>query len=193
LTSPHIAGPAADPSNSPLVSLRRLHKRYGSASALNGVSLDVATGEIFGIVGRSGAGKSTLLRCVNLLERPDDGHVLVDGQSMTDLSGPALRAARLRIGMVFQHFNLLARRSVAANVALPLEIAAVPIAERRARVGELLALVGLRDRADAMPAQLSGGQKQRVGIARALVARPRLASSAASCASCSPAPMRRAP
>jgi D-methionine transport system ATP-binding protein len=174
LTSPHIAGPAADPSNSPLVSLRRLHKRYGSASALNGVSLDVATGEIFGIVGRSGAGKSTLLRCVNLLERPDDGHVLVDGQSMTDLSGPALRAARLRIGMVFQHFNLLARRSVAANVALPLEIAAVPIAERRARVGELLALVGLRDRADALFLATGKLGGHRVGIARALVARPRL-------------------
>ncbi len=158
----------------PLVSLRHIRKHFAGAPALDDISLDVAPGAIFGIVGRSGAGKSTLLRCVNLLERPDAGAVRVDGQDMLALEGRALNAARLRIGMVFQHFNLLARRSVAENVALPLEIAGLSAAERRRRVTELLDLVGLAARADAMPAQLSGGQKQRVGIARALAGRPRL-------------------
>ena len=160
--------------SAPLVCLRDIRKRFAAAAALDGVSLDVAPGEIFGIVGRSGAGKSTLLRCVNLLERPDTGSVLVDGQDMLALDDRALHAARLRIGMVFQHFNLLARRSAAENVALPLEIAGIPATERRRRVAELLDLVGLTTRANAMPAQLSGGQKQRVGIARALAGQPRL-------------------
>ena len=162
----------------PLVRLLDVSRRFtgggGPVAALDGVSLEVAEGEIFGIVGRSGAGKSTLIRCVNLLERPDSGSVEVDGQDMLALSQGALNQARRRIGMVFQHFNLLARRTVAQNVALALEIAGTPRAGHAARVAELLALVGLEAKAAAYPAQLSGGQKQRVGIARALAGRPRL-------------------
>lgn len=142
--------------------------------ALDGVSLAVSPGEIFGIVGRSGAGKSTLIRCVNLLERPDSGEVLVFGENLLALRDAELRERRRGIGMVFQHFNLLASRTVAENVAFPLEIAGVPAAERAARVREALALVGLKEKAGAYPAQLSGGQKQRVGIARALAPRPRI-------------------
>jgi D-methionine transport system ATP-binding protein len=144
----------------------------GQPAALDNVSLQIAEGSIFGIVGRSGAGKSTLLRCLNLLERPTSGRILLDGQDLTLLSDKALRQHRQRIGMIFQGFNLLHSRNVADNVAVPLEIAKVPKAERAARVAELLALVGLSDKAQAFPSQLSGGQKQRVGIARALAARP---------------------
>ncbi|PWC28055.1 methionine ABC transporter ATP-binding protein [Teichococcus aestuarii] len=163
-------GPAID-----LHDLRRLFTGRGAATkALDGVSLQVAPGEIFGIVGRSGAGKSTLIRCVNLLERPDSGAVRVLGEDLLGLDGTALRERRRRIGMVFQHFNLLSSRTVADNVAFPLEVAGVPRAERAQRVAEALALVGLADKAGAYPAQLSGGQKQRVGIARALAPRPRI-------------------
>ncbi len=159
----------------PMVVLNGLRRVYrGGQTALDGVSLTVPQGSVFGIVGRSGAGKSTLLRCVNLLERPDAGTVTVAGADMQALDRAALTAARLRIGMVFQHFNLLAGRTVAANVALPLEIAGQSASQRRARVTELLELVGLSDTARAYPAQLSGGQKQRVGIARALAGHPRL-------------------
>lgn len=160
----------------PLVRLTALRKRFPGAPrpALDGVSLDIRAGEVFGVIGRSGAGKSTLARCVNLLEQPDSGQVMLDGHDLTVLDGPALGAARRGIGMVFQHFNLLSSRTVAANVALPLEIAGVPAPARAARVAELLPLVGLQDKADAYPARLSGGQKQRVGIARALACSPRL-------------------
>ena len=144
----------------------------GQPAALDNVSLQIADGSIFGIVGRSGAGKSTLLRCLNLLERPTSGRILMDGQDLTRLTDKALRQQRQRIGMIFQGFNLLHSRNVADNVAVPLEIAGLPKAERAVRVEELLALVGLSDKAVAFPAQLSGGQKQRVGIARALAARP---------------------
>lgn len=144
----------------------------GQPAALDNVSLQIADGSIFGIVGRSGAGKSTLLRCLNLLERPTSGRILMDGQDLTRLTDKALRQQRQRIGMIFQGFNLLHSRNVADNVAVPLEIAGLPKAERAVRVAELLALVGLSDKAVAFPAQLSGGQKQRVGIARALAARP---------------------
>lgn len=144
----------------------------GQPSALDNVSLQIADGAIFGIVGRSGAGKSTLLRCLNLLERPTSGRILLDGQDLTRLNDKQLRQHRQRIGMIFQGFNLLHSRNVADNVAVPLEIANVPKAERAVRVSELLALVGLSDKAQAFPSQLSGGQKQRVGIARALAARP---------------------
>ena len=156
------------------LAVRGLEATLGGHQVLRGVSLEVAPGEIFGIVGRSGAGKSTLLRCVNLLERPDSGTVSVLGQEMTRLDDAALRSARRGIGMVFQHFNLLSARTVAGNIAFPLEIAGIPRAEREARVAELLPLVGLEARRDAYPAQLSGGQKQRVGIARALASRPRV-------------------
>jgi D-methionine transport system ATP-binding protein len=139
---------------------------------LRDVSLEVARGEVFGVIGRSGAGKSTLVRCVNLLERPTSGRVLVDGEDVTALDGPALRAARRRVGMIFQHFNLLASRTVFGNVAFPLELAGGSREEIRAEVEPLLELVGLADKRDRHPAELSGGQKQRVGIARALAARP---------------------
>jgi D-methionine transport system ATP-binding protein len=169
----------SDPSGTPpAISLHDLVREFRGRGtplrALDGVSLDVAPGEIFGIVGRSGAGKSTLLRCVNLLERPDSGSVTVLGEEMTRLDEAALRQARRGIGMVFQHFNLLSARTVADNIAFPLQIAGIPRAERDARVAELLPLVGLEDRRDHYPAQLSGGQKQRVGIARALASRPRV-------------------
>jgi D-methionine transport system ATP-binding protein len=157
------------------VQLTGLRKTFrGQAPALDGVSLTVQPGEIFGIVGRSGAGKSTLLRCVNLLERPDAGQVVVAGQDMLALDPAGLRTARRGIGMVFQHFNLLSSQTVAANIAFPLAIAGMGQADQRARVSELLALVGLAGKADAYPRRLSGGQKQRVGIARALASQPSL-------------------
>ncbi|MBY0337348.1 MAG: methionine ABC transporter ATP-binding protein [Acetobacteraceae bacterium] len=158
------------------IRLQGLRKRFApdALPALDDVSLSVEAGEVFGIVGRSGAGKSTLIRCVNLLERPDAGTVQVLGQDVLALDDAALRQARRGMGMVFQHFNLHARRTVAENVAFPLEIAGVPRAGRAARVAELLPLVGLEAKRDAYPAQLSGGQKQRVGIARALASKPRI-------------------
>ncbi|RVT97994.1 methionine ABC transporter ATP-binding protein [Rhodovarius crocodyli] len=160
----------------PAIVLEGLRKRYaaGGTLALDDVSISVQPGEIFGIVGRSGAGKSTLIRCVNLLERPDSGQVRVLGDDMLGLDDAGLNRARRGIGMVFQHFNLHSRRTVAENIAFPLEVAGVPAAERRSRVAEILPLVGLEARANAYPAQLSGGQKQRVGIARALASRPRV-------------------
>ncbi len=158
------------------IRLSGLSRRFSPAAppALDGVSLEVAPGEVFGIIGRSGAGKSTLIRCVNLLERPDAGTVEVLGQRLDTLEEGALRQARRGMGMVFQHFNLHARRTAAENIAFPLEIAGVPRAEREARVRAILPLVGLEARRDAFPAQLSGGQKQRVGIARALASNPRI-------------------
>jgi D-methionine transport system ATP-binding protein len=142
--------------------------------AVDGVDLSVGEGEVFGVLGRSGAGKSTLLRCVNMLERPDAGTVTVGGLELTRLRRRDLRVARQGIGMIHQHFALLSSRTVAGNVAFALEVTGSPRAVRKARVAELLELVGLGDRADAYPAQLSGGQKQRVGIARALAARPKI-------------------
>ncbi|MGH3312632.1 MAG: methionine ABC transporter ATP-binding protein [Streptomyces sp.] len=149
-------------------------------TALDGVNLHVREGEVFGVVGRSGAGKSSLIRCVNLLERPTSGTVTVDGQDLTALAGKGrgagaeLRAARSRIGMVFQHFNLLSSRTVQGNVELPLEILGLSGGERSRKALELLDLVGLADKARTYPAQLSGGQKQRVGIARALAGDPKV-------------------
>ena len=145
----------------------------GPIEVLRGVSLTIEKGDIFGIIGRSGAGKSTLVRCVNMLERPTAGWVCVGGQDVTRLNPCALRQARRRIGMIFQHFNLLSSRTVFDNVALPLEIDGghdKPAIARK--VEPILELVGLADKRDAYPAQLSGGQKQRVGIARALAADP---------------------
>ncbi|APE51058.1 methionine ABC transporter ATP-binding protein [Delftia sp. HK171] len=142
--------------------------------ALQALSFEVARAEVFGIIGRSGAGKSTLLRTINALERPSSGRVLVDGTDVATLGEDALVALRRRIGMIFQHFNLLSSRTVYENVALPLQAAGWRPALVRARVDELLALVGLADKSGAYPAQLSGGQKQRVGIARALVHEPEI-------------------
>ena len=142
--------------------------------ALQALSFEVARAEVFGIIGRSGAGKSTLLRTINALERPSSGRVLVDGTDVATLDEDALVALRRRIGMIFQHFNLLSSRTVYENVALPLQAAGWRPALVRARVDGLLALVGLADKSGAYPAQLSGGQKQRVGIARALVHEPEI-------------------
>jgi D-methionine transport system ATP-binding protein len=159
-----------------MIWIRELYKEYPqgaqTVAALNGVNLHVAKGEIFGVLGPSGAGKSTLIRCVNLLEKPTSGSITVNGQEMTALSAAELRQARQHIGMIFQHFNLLSSRTVADNIAFPLEITGVPLEERRERVKELLALVGLEEKSGSYPAQLSGGQKQRVGIARALATQP---------------------
>lgn len=160
-----------------MIEIKNLTKVYPArnrgVTALDGVDLSVAAGEVYGVVGRSGAGKSTLIRCVNLLERPTSGTVSVAGRELTALGGRRLRAERRRIGMVFQHFNLLSSRTARENVELPLEIGGrLTRRERQARAGELLDVVGLSDRAGAYPAQLSGGQKQRVGIARALAADP---------------------
>lgn len=159
-----------------MIELNNVHKSFSTAagpvSALRDINLHVARGEIFGVIGRSGAGKSTLIRCVNLLERPEKGEVIVNQQSLLGLSPRQLRQARRQMGMVFQHFNLLSSRTVFDNVALPLELAGKSADEIRARVTPLLALVGLVERQQAYPAQLSGGQKQRVAIARALALEP---------------------
>ena len=157
-----------------MIVVEQLSKTYwpGQAPALDNVSLSISDGAIYGILGRSGAGKSTLLRCLNLLERPSSGRILLDGEDLTALFDLELRRQRQRIGMIFQGFNLLHSRNVFDNIAVPLEIARVDKARRHARVRELLELVGLSDKARAFPSQLSGGQKQRVGIARALAARP---------------------
>ncbi|WP_142846139.1 methionine ABC transporter ATP-binding protein [Telmatospirillum sp. J64-1] len=144
----------------------------GPATVLKGISLSIGRGEIFGIIGRSGAGKSTLVRCINALERPTSGRVVVNGVTVSELTGADLRAARRDIGMIFQHFNLLSSRTVFDNVALPLELAGKPKAEIEQTVLPLLDLVGLSGKRDQYPSQLSGGQKQRVGIARALSLKP---------------------
>lgn len=156
----------------PLVSVEHLDRRFGATRAVEDISFTLGRGQILGVIGRSGAGKSTLLRCLNGLERPDAGRIVIDGVEITGKTETELRAIRQRIGMIFQHFNLLAARTVLANVALPLKLVGVSHAARLARARELLDLVGLADKADSYPARLSGGQKQRVGIARALAADP---------------------
>ena len=148
--------------------------KNGSVEALKGVSLSIGKGEIFGVIGLSGAGKSTLVRCMNLLERPDSGDVLLNGESLLKLSKEQLRLRRQKIGMIFQHFNLLEQQTVLENVCFPLEIRGIPRKERREKALELLEKVGLADKANAYPAQLSGGQKQRVAIARALAPSPKV-------------------
>ena len=150
------------------------HQGTRTIQALNNVSLHVPAGQIYGVIGASGAGKSTLIRCVNLLERPTEGSVLVDGQELTTLSESELTKARRQIGMIFQHFNLLSSRTVFGNVALPLELDNTPKDEIKRRVTELLSLVGLGDKHDSYPSNLSGGQKQRVAIARALASNPKV-------------------
>jgi D-methionine transport system ATP-binding protein len=149
-------------------------RRRPPVTALDDVSLTVERGQVMGIVGPSGSGKSTLARIINLLERPTTGTVTVDGLELTALAGGRLNTARRGIGMIFQQFNLLDSRTALANVELPLELAGVGRAERRARATELLERVGLGDKLGSHPAQLSGGQRQRVAIARALAPRPRV-------------------
>lgn len=161
-----------------MIELKGLTKEFktskGMMRAVDDVNLTIHDGEIFGIIGFSGAGKSTLVRCINLLERPTAGSVLVNGTDLTKLSNKELRAARKNIGMIFQQFNLLAQRTVEANIRYPLEISGVSKADADARVAELLDLVDLADKAKAYPIQLSGGQKQRVAIARALASNPKI-------------------
>ena len=140
--------------------------------AVKNVSLEIQKGEIFGIIGLSGAGKSTLIRCMNRLETPTSGDILIDGESVLTMKGRQLRQLRKKVTMIFQQFNQLMQSTVAKNVRYPLELAHVPRAKADARVKELLEIVGLADKADAYPAQLSGGQKQRVAIARALASDP---------------------
>ncbi|MEZ8709346.1 ATP-binding cassette domain-containing protein, partial [Vibrio alginolyticus] len=143
-------------------------------NALIDINLHIPQGQIFGVIGSSGAGKSTLIRCVNMLEAPTSGEVIVDGIDLTKLSKSELSEARRNIGMIFQHFNLLSSRTVFNNVALPLELAGRDKAAIEAKVSELLELVGLSDKRDTYPANLSGGQKQRVAIARALASDPKV-------------------
>ncbi|MDO4249232.1 MAG: methionine ABC transporter ATP-binding protein [Neisseria sp.] len=161
-----------------MIVLEQVSKRYRSRdnqswfTAVEPTSLTIRQGEIFGLMGYSGAGKSTLLRLINLLERPDQGRVMVGNQDLTALSPADLRRARQNIGMVFQQFNLLSNRTVEQNVAFPLEVAGWDKQKIRERVAECLEIVRLSDRSQHYPAQLSGGQKQRVGIARALAPSP---------------------
>ncbi|MCA1325555.1 methionine ABC transporter ATP-binding protein [Herbaspirillum sp. alder98] len=162
-----------------MIRIEQLHKSYNTGKrdivALTDINLDIAQGEVFGIIGRSGAGKSTLIRSLNMLERPDAGRVLIEGVDITELGHEALLGLRQRIGMIFQHFNLLNARTVADNIDWPLRITGRYSRQQRSdRVTELLQLVGLEQHRDQYPAQLSGGQKQRVGIARALANTPQL-------------------
>lgn len=159
-----------------MISIQNLSKDYktknGTVTGVDNVTLDINEGEVFGIVGYSGAGKSSLLRCINLLERPTSGEIFVDGVDLTKLKGERLRQARLKIGMIFQHFYLISQKTVAENIAFALKAANFPKAQADKRVEELLDMVGLSEKRDVYPAQLSGGQKQRVGIARALANNP---------------------
>ena len=161
-----------------MIELSHIEKTYngpdGPVPALKGIDLTVESGEIYGIIGLSGAGKSTLIRCINLLERPTRGQVVVDGKDLTAMNARELRAARQNIGMIFQHFNLLTSATVYDNIAFPLRLADTPEEKIRAKVEPLLTLVGLSDKAHQYPSQLSGGQKQRVGIARALANDPKV-------------------
>ncbi len=161
-----------------MIEINNLTKVYHTSAqditALENVTLSVNKGEIFGIIGLSGAGKSTLIRCINMLEKPTQGSIIVDGQDISLFNRHELRIARQKIGMIFQHFNLLSSRTVFDNILFPLEIARVPSSEARRKVNELLELVGLTDKATGYPSQLSGGQKQRVGIARALANDPKV-------------------
>ncbi len=162
----------------PIIQIQHLTKTFGSGegavTALEDINLDIQSGEIFGIIGLSGAGKSTLVRCINLLERPTSGSVVVNGKEMTSLTERELRQARRSVTMIFQGFNLLMQRTVLQNVCFPMEISGVSKQRQKERALELLDLVGLQDKAGAYPAQLSGGQKQRVAIARALATDPKV-------------------
>ena len=160
-----------------MITLKNITKTYGGSAqvqALKGINLTIEDGEIFGIIGKSGAGKSTLVRCINMLEKPTSGQVIIDDKDLTKMSESQLRAERKNIGMIFQHFNLLSSRTVAENIAFPLELIGASKDVIEKKVASLLDRVGLSDRAGNYPSQLSGGQKQRVGIARAFVSSPKV-------------------
>lgn len=161
-----------------MIKIQNLCKSFptadGTLDALQDVTLTVEDGQIYGIIGMSGAGKSTLVRCINMLERPTSGAVIIDGEDITHLTEKQLRPVRRQISMIFQGFNLLMQRTCLDNVCFPLELSGTPRAKARARALELLELVGLPDKAKAYPAQLSGGQQQRVAIARALATEPKV-------------------
>ncbi|ELR63606.1 Methionine ABC transporter ATP-binding protein [Photobacterium marinum] len=161
-----------------MIEINRVNKVFYQGdreiNALRDINLAIEQGTIFGVIGSSGAGKSTLIRCVNLLEKPTSGHVIVDGIDLTQLSNQELTLARRKIGMIFQHFNLLSSRTVFDNIALPLELAGKGKTEIKNKVSELLQLVGLADKSQSYPSNLSGGQKQRVAIARALASDPKV-------------------
>ena len=160
------------------IQIDHLHKSYGSGAeaheVLHDINLTIDSGEVFGILGSSGAGKSTLVRCINLLERPTEGSVVIDGVEMEKLTPAQLRQRRREITMIFQQFNLLMQRSCLKNICFPMELAGVKKEEAEKRAKELLEMVGLPDKANAYPAQLSGGQKQRIAIARALATDPKV-------------------
>jgi D-methionine transport system ATP-binding protein len=162
----------------PIIKIEHLNKEFKlkdtNVNALQDVSLDIFKGDIYGIIGMSGAGKSTLVRCLNFLERPTGGRVIVDGKDLASLTDKQLREERKDIGMIFQHFNLLMQRSVIDNVCFPMEIAGVKKAEARKKAMEYLKIVDLEEKAQAYPTQLSGGQKQRVAIARVLASDPKI-------------------
>ncbi|MGI6730499.1 MAG: methionine ABC transporter ATP-binding protein [Anaerovoracaceae bacterium] len=161
-----------------MIEIKNLSKFYstenGEFTALHDINLTIEDGDIFGIIGMSGAGKSTLVRCINLLEKPSEGNIIIDGCDITALEGKELLKLRRKIGMVFQKFNLLMQRTILENVAFPLEVAGVDKKQRLERAEELLDIVGLRTKANSYPVQLSGGQQQRVSIARALANHPSL-------------------
>ena len=159
-----------------MIEIKHLSKTFqmkdGAVNALKDINLTIPDGSIYGIIGMSGAGKSTLVRCINLLERPTEGSVVIDGTAMETLSPAALRERRREITMIFQQFNLLMQRSCLKNICFPMELAGVKKADAEKRAKELLEMVGLPDKANAYPAQLSGGQKQRIAIVRALAMNP---------------------
>ena len=161
-----------------MIEIKHLSKTFqmkdGAVNALSDINLTIPDGSIYGIIGMSGAGKSTLVRCINLLERPTEGSVVIDGVEMETLSPAELRARRREITMIFQQFNLLMQRSCLKNICFPMELAGVKKADAEKRARELLEMVGLPDKANAYPAQLSGGQKQRIAIVRALAMKPKL-------------------
>lgn len=162
----------------PIIRVQNISRTFqagnGQVEAVKNISFSIEKGEIFGIIGLSGAGKSTLVRCLNLLERPNEGSIFIDGKDMMNLSQAELRRERQDIGMIFQHFNLLMQRNVIDNICFPLEIAGVSRNDAKKRAEELLEIVGLSEKAKAYPAQLSGGQKQRVAIARVLANNPKI-------------------
>ena len=162
----------------PIIQIKNVTKTFigkdNQVEALKGISLDINKGDIYGIIGMSGAGKSTLVRCLNYLEQPTTGTVVVEDQDLSTLTEAELRKVRTGIAMIFQHFNLLMQRSVLDNVCFPMEIVGVKKQAARKRAMELLEIVGLKEKADAYPSQLSGGQQQRVAIARALANTPKI-------------------